>query len=729
MRPLRIYAHNYRSYRELDLDLPQGCIAVIGTNGAGKSSLVQTIDLALFGPEGRSLADYRSDLAGDGELMRVEVEFEHAGRVYRVRREYHPAGRGRSLLDLEVAGDAGWEPLTRETQAATQERLEQILGLRRSTFRASSFLAQGDGAAFTETSPAERKRILAQALGLDLWERLCERARADRRQAEAQHERLVAERDLHAGEAERLDELEQREIGLRQAELAAQAEVERAEARYRELADRLAASERRLGERQAVEAQLAAARERLRHAQAELERLETAVSDREEAQGRLAELPADMVDEAEADLDALRARMAEYERELARWEKLRDQREAAIAERERIAREAADLRSRAQALRSQAETLLSAGPGASRCDRCGQTLGEEALRMSIRSLEAEAAEIDARSETLDAEVAAITIPDVPAQPVASVDDDQIAAAQQRLQYAQEVRLERARLHERLAQTNAVIGSLDRGTLRERSARAAAEIGALESRLAELEATDVAQARRDFSNAEHDLDEARRRREGIAAALASLGVELERARQARERLADAERRSAEIRAEIELLCALERAYGRDGIPAMIVETVAIPQIEAEANRILAELGSEMRIELRTIRELKGGGQADALDIVLVGGAGVARPYETFSGGEKTRINLALRIALARLLSHRQGAESRLLVIDEPEYLDEAGTEALAAVLRDLVGEFETILLVSHMPTLRDSFDYTILVTRMGDWSSVEGARATEGVPAA
>jgi hypothetical protein len=48
---------------------------------------------------------------------------------------------------------------------------------------------------------------------------------------------------------------------------------------------------------------------------------------------------------------------------------------------------------------------------------------------------------------------------------------------------------------------------------------------------------------------------------------------------------------------------EKAYGRDGIPALIVENAAIPQLELEANRILGELGGATagcRVELRTQR---------------------------------------------------------------------------------------------------------------------------------
>jgi exonuclease SbcC len=170
---------------------------------------------------------------------------------------------------------------------------------------------------------------------------------------------------------------------------------------------------------------------------------------------------------------------------------------------------------------------------------------------------------------------------------------------------------------------------------------------------------------------------------------------------------------------------ERAYGRDGIPALILENAAIPQIETEANRILAELGTSFTVELRTLRELKSGGLAEALDIVVVGTTG-ERPYETFSGGERTRLNLALRIALARLLAHRRGAEVRALVVDEPEFLDEAGIARLVEVLRGLSADFERTYLISHAPALREAFDEVLTVTKVGDSSAIAGDR--QEVPA-
>ncbi len=55
MRLLSLRARNFRSFAELDLDLRlDGMVAIVGANGAGKSSIFMAVEWALFGrPPGR----------------------------------------------------------------------------------------------------------------------------------------------------------------------------------------------------------------------------------------------------------------------------------------------------------------------------------------------------------------------------------------------------------------------------------------------------------------------------------------------------------------------------------------------------------------------------------------------------------------------------------------------------------------------------------------------------
>ncbi|MCW2977734.1 MAG: sbcC, partial [Actinomycetia bacterium] len=194
--------------------------------------------------------------------------------------------------------------------------------------------------------------------------------------------------------------------------------------------------------------------------------------------------------------------------------------------------------------------------------------------------------------------------------------------------------------------------------------------------------------------------------------------------AEQALAEAATRTAELHRAIDTRVRLEKACGLNGVPALILETAVIPYIETETARVLADLGTPFQVELRTQREKKDGALADTLEVVIVTDTGES-PYRKLSGGEKMRVSIALRVALGRLLAGRSGSRSRLFVIDEPRWLDQAGIEALIESLRGLLGEFSRIYVVTQSGTaLRDSFDQVLCVVKDGGVSRVEDGYAVE-----
>jgi exonuclease SbcC len=736
VNPLSIKARNYRTFDELDLDLPEGCVAILGENGAGKSSIVNLIDLALFGPESRTLADCLSDDTVEENLM-LELLFEHAGGTYRVRRTYSPRGRGQTKVDLERLGEsttenghgltastahaAWWEPLTRETAAATQTAIEELLGLSRETFRASAFLAQGDGAAFTEAQPRDRKRILAEVLGLDLWDRLLERARTDRRNAEV--ELVQVDTVVTGAEVELAGRsvIEEERTAASGARTSAELRISQAEGELTIVNERLAKARAMEAASVSAEAALESARQAhgaaltressLRH---ELEALSERLSGRVALDALSSQLPA-----LEAEREGLQQRTQQA-----------DEHERVVIERNRLLGEASVRNEQAHGLRDQGTRVLT-GTWTDTCDRCGQVLGKEAAQVAADSYNADARKLDLEAADLDEQAAALTarIETLPAhRPTA----EELARIHDLVQRAQNALVQIAALDEAASRSR---------ILDEQLSECRGSIPGLEQQVTTAQANLRALLPEDGALSLPELDEQQRdlnalivgfRNAAAAAAetLARCDERLDRMNRLAEAVKLNAKRRDELHGEIDILCELERAYGRDGIPALIVENSAIPQIEVEASRILTELGTSYRVELRTERALKSGdGTRDTLDVIVVGDAG-ERPYETFSGGERTRINLALRIALARLLAHRRGAESRALIIDEPEYLDEPGTAKLADVLRNLAqsGDFDKVMLVSHVPGLRDAFDQTLEVVKDGSRSRVVEIGAREEVAA-
>ena len=159
-----------------------------------------------------------------------------------------------------------------------------------------------------------------------------------------------------------------------------------------------------------------------------------------------------------------------------------------------------------------------------------------------------------------------------------------------------------------------------------------------------------------------------------------------------------------------------AFGRDGIPALIIEQ-AIPEIEAEANLLLARLTNDQtRVILDPIRSLKGGGTRESFDIRIVDEHG-ERPYELYSGGEAFRVDFALRIALSRLLARRTGAPLQTLVIDEGfGTQDSEGVDRLVDAIGAIREDFAKILVISHVEAIKDAFPVTIAVTKSADHGS-------------
>jgi exonuclease SbcC len=194
-------------------------------------------------------------------------------------------------------------------------------------------------------------------------------------------------------------------------------------------------------------------------------------------------------------------------------------------------------------------------------------------------------------------------------------------------------------------------------------------------------------------------------------LGKLDAQLEQAEANREALADAKDEREEAAAERGRCKHLRAAFGKHGIPSLIIEET-LPDIEERANRILDRLtDGRMHVRLDTLKEKKSGGTKETLEIIITDEHGVPRPYETYSGGESFRVNFALRVALAQLLSERGGVRVRTLVIDEGfGTQDEAGIERLVEAIQVIREDFAKILVITHLERLKRAFPVRIEVEK-------------------
>lgn len=159
-----------------------------------------------------------------------------------------------------------------------------------------------------------------------------------------------------------------------------------------------------------------------------------------------------------------------------------------------------------------------------------------------------------------------------------------------------------------------------------------------------------------------------------------------------------------------------AFGKNGIQALIIENT-LPEIEEEANDLLAKLtNNSTQISIASLRDLKSGGIKETLDIKISDELGI-RDYELYSGGEAFRIDFSLRIALSKLLTRRAGTKLRTLVMDEGfGTQDEEGIDNLVQAIQSISEDFDKILVITHLESLKDAFPVRIEVTKLPEIGS-------------
>jgi DNA repair protein SbcC/Rad50 len=741
---LNLSASGYRTFDELEVAIPSGVVAITGQVGSGKSAFVEGIEVALYG---RCRTGSLADQVGlRFDRLQLTLGFEHGGEVYRARRGYLARSR-KPTFDLERSTNAGmldpdaygFEPLTRHKIAETQKDLVELIGLSWESFRASCFIAQKDAGAFTNADPADAKAILAEVIRLDAWVRLHalehERAKA----AQAEHAALIGRIEYleeQSGDVEALERAlrDSRDamlideglhrIAEKDLEAAADkvAALEQAAARYATALNGLELARSRLSERQAVVDRAAAAN-------AEAVAVQQQIDDAGDPGAKIAELEAER-----AELDALRARRQEQELVRDRYMadaadarktqgRLIEERDAVARDRDRLQREAAHL--------NEVGTEH-------RCPTCEQTLAGDAhatalLRIREQRDDAERrvagytqriGEAQALAESRVKAAEAVELPPAP-------NEEALYEISHALANARQTEVALSGLRERLAGLQAQIAEVTPALEAEVAALTAEAAAAQEA----LNATEpvlpgaLLEARALALSLQDDLRDAAQKLNESRAALVRAEAALEAAQKIAGELGNCRQKQAELLGEIDLAALMERGYGRGGVPAVLVDRYAIPFIEAEANRILAAFGEPNRVELRT-QALSADGKKlkEGLWIVVQTPDG-ERGYKTFSGGEGTCIDLALRIGLARLLRQRGGSEIDFLIVDEPDGLDEAHQAALVEILLGLRDEFSFIALASHYPGLRDApLDGIIELVSEDGRSRIVGAEGGEAVAA-
>jgi exonuclease SbcC len=715
MLPTRIRLTNFLSYEATEIDYT-GChlVALAGENGAGKSALaVDALTWCLWG-EARGRSD--DDLVRQGaDECEVEVQFEAGGQLHGVvrRRRLPRDGRaGVSALAFQLYGstyDTGYQDLTRETIRETQEAINAACGMDYKTFTHTACLIQGQADQFTTAAPGARKDVLVSLLGLTAWQDWATVAHERLRASQADLAAADASLAAAAEELQRASGLDQLVAAIEEQRPALIAAVEEARIALDTVQDR---RQRQAG----LKAELGAI--------VEANRRQTV--DMEATEGRLAEITTSLFNLPTLErIGNLRLALRNCETAAARFAPLQEQAQArALAE--AVHSQAQGRLPALEGAVAAAEAALQALPAAptdlKRCPTCGQEVKGEAYDKMVADLESrrtmttEALRVAGKALANAAQATGEAEDHLRAMP--AVDGEALAEARTAARELPEYKAAVAGAEQQIASADQ-LQSLQRDLLRSKQvgqselAGRGMRIKALQSAM-EIEGdakADLDRWANELRLRQASLDEQNARRcnlEGQLEAVARTRASADQTRQSRAVVAD----------YASLWEQLEATFGPRGIQAMLIDA-ALPQITDEANRLLALMASGTTIELTTQRAGKTTGrQIETLDVIIADAQGT-RPYENYSGGERFRIDFAIRIALSRLLARRAQAPCEVLIVDEGfGSQDGNGRTGLVEALATVKAQFRLIMVISHIDDLRELFPQVITVTK-----TATGSRAS------
>ncbi len=768
--------------------------------------------------------------------MSVTFEFEHNGDTYQVIRTRSTKGKGKSSCEFQKQIVTGWESLSGTTMRETDAKIEALLSLDANTFCASSLILQGDAANFTKKLPGERKSVLSQILGLEIYDRLQSLAKEKEKAMSVKLEASKQTLERLSAELETLPTVEADlqlaknniayvtlDIRTKETELAdIQAAIKSLEAKQQEvkqiekqiilldqdIADRRLEIDRyylnirtaqkileseplitaKVAELEQIKSQIPAleAKEtRLRELQTEEKRLskeETILADEQaDLAKRITALVVDLRKK-----DELKLASEQYQHSLAelkgldekaeQYQALMTKRSTAETELLKASTDLDTLLNQYGQLEKKVAILENSGCIDPQNARCKFLIDAQQAREKMPELKEkiEAGRLklnplyDSR-ESLKAEMETLSYDSGHHGHVKRQSEmlrkqaELYASLSGKEELLQTIRQQSKQLSERIGTINdqMLVMQINIKALQTETENLPilkAKIPSLElyvkqkDKLPEAKAV-IQNARESITKLDTEINTKNEQRKALQEKYLTLNNEVSTTLPIKQSIADEIQRDLKVlQADLNKLHSeqgsyltklgelnkaqseydrlkeelaptakelvrygwLVKAFGKSGIQAWIIEN-SIPELERISNDILSQMtNGQNSLRFDTQRDKKDGkGQIETLDIWVNDDSGYERIYETYSGGEALRIDLAIRLGLAELLANRAGSKVEWICGDELfGSQDKEHIDLVIQALKAIAPRFKKVLIITHIETAQAMFDQQIVMSEGG-----------------
>lgn len=657
----------FRHHVHTEIEFQLGLTGIIGENGAGKTTITEAVAWALYGSQAALTSNDKLvyDRKERGDLCQVRFTFEVAGNEYIVTRFIGAA-------NVQASGS-----VVAEGSKVSTAYITELLGQTFIEWSNSVFTKQGKLEWMEGNGRAEKERFVSSQIGYGRLKPAQQAARDRGREIASSISGL--EEILEKG-VERSDQVTEEQVADRKTNLDA---AER---------EKVASAEAETESHRSLEA-MRKARDARHDLTSRLEVIGAALKEKREEHGRLTEkltTAGDVESAVEALLGEETRKIGLVKDRLASVEQTKDKvNDAGVAlHHARTGFEVAD--KELARVRKTIATIVRLGSDGE-CPTCLQDLAT-GHDHALEKLEAEnATAAAAHTKWEEARTQAGSFSDTAAQAAKVADEQWQVAVDEKND---------ATLKLQQAKTRAVDIRSAKDTLSAITEKIAAgenAIRELDSQLADNDHNEGTYRERHERHAQYRTTASDAVQALIAAertySFAKTSFDAAQANEAR--IQASRDRLNELRIEQATVSDTDRMFGE---MRNVMNARIRPDISAIASELIADMSNGRFTGMEIDEEFDLALMVDGRRIPLA------------SGGEKAIANLAVRLAISRLIAERSGAALDAVVLDEVfGSLSESRRPALAEVLRGLIGtRFQQIIVILHEPSVRDLMDHLIEV---------------------
>lgn len=695
----------FRQHAQGAVYFPDGLVGIIGSNGSGKTTILEAIGFALFGSKalrGR-VEDVRTRTApiksGRGKReheTRVELSVEHDGAIFRIER---------SLTDAALY--IGGEPQAvasgnREVSA----RISSIVGMSHEEFVAT-YCTEQKGLEFLsgKKGATEREKFIIRMMGYDRLEEVQDLLRSDRRDKRAVLQGFESSLGTREELEKRVEAEREQYDRARAKHTEAVHALQKLEGDFQQLHERMRILEdlraRFIKERDVVQSLQVRLDERSKRLRGVVDSLGLSEQELTRALKPLigARDLAEVLSETKREILIQRDRVEELRGQAQQAEIVwKGELSGLQAERSALERQAEQLSKKLEKIGS-----LDAS---AECPTCSQPLGESFEEVSVHLTSERQKLMERVSQIRQAERDRAKEPEVVGELVRKHREG--AQSLERLQIKLQELLKCQQLQQKLldlkGEEKTVQGDIQSVT--ETLERATVRISELkfseEGYVGEKGAHDAAQRL---------LEVARLQRVRLEGEIQTHEALLARSNEELSKFDDRVAELEKLRKEARVFDECDR-----------IVTDFRKFVNSAIRPRLAELASEYLTDLTDGRYSAVELEEDFTPTVVEDG----EAKRVISGGEEDILNLCMRISLSHMLAERAGQSFSLLMLDEVfGSLDEGRRGNVLALLEKLRRRFEQIIIITHLDDIKDGVQHLIQVSYDEGSGSAEISHAGDG----